>query len=79
MKNVTENEDLVFQSILDESYRQYIFPCGSIVRIDNPQCINVSESGGHRIQGCNGEAHYIPSGWIHLTWETKEGKPTFTF
>jgi hypothetical protein len=30
--------------------------------------LSVSSSGGHRIFSADGQSHYIPSGWIHLTW-----------
>jgi len=70
MKQATNNPDIEFKDISHERYRTYIFPQGEEVRIENPVKLHVSESGGHRVQDDNSVAHYIPSGWIHLYWET---------
>jgi len=72
-KEVTKN--LEWKNIDHEVYRKYTFwmDAGIInVRIDNPILLNVSKSGGHRILDAKDVAHYIPSGWIHLYWETKD-------
>lgn len=74
-----EISGIEFSDLTDEQYRQYEFPGGDIVRIDNPVGLNVSESGGHRVFDKQGIAHYIPKGWIHLTWKVHEGKPIFAF
>ena len=76
MKKVTE--DLKWKNIDHEKYRVYRFPDGNHIQIDNPLLLNVSSSGGHRILDANDISHYIPSGWIHLFWETTEPK-TLTF
>ena len=69
---------LEFKDISDEVYREYIFPGNEVVRVVGVG-LHVSASGGHRIQGADGFAHYIPAGWIHLRWEPKPGKPLFAF
>lgn len=79
MKIFTSNPDLKHNSLTDEIYRDYVWPNGTLVRIAQPQAIHISTSGGHRILDSNGVSHYIPTGWIHLRWETKEGCPAFTF
>lgn len=68
-----------FKSIESESYRVYRFANGSEVKIENPIKINVSKTGGHRILDAQGVSHYIPSGWIHLSWKAKQGQPEFVF
>ncbi len=68
-----------FKSLETEVYREYSFPDGSKVRIEAPKALNVSASGGHRIEDCAGLAHYIPAGWNHLTWQVKLGLPAFAF
>lgn len=69
--------DLVFSDISSEAWREYHFESGAKVRIDGPQRLHVSDSGGHRIFDSQGLSHYIPKGWIHLIWETKPGHPNF--
>lgn len=72
MKPATNNPELEFKPLTSEVYREYTFPGGSIIRIDAPQALNVSKSGGHRIQAENGNGIYIPSGWIKLEWKNKD-------
>lgn len=74
MKNTSEH---VFTKIDTELSRVYTFPNGLEVKIDAPQYLSVSTSGGHRILDASEVSHYIPSGWIHLRWYTKEGQPHF--
>lgn len=69
--------DLIFTDISSETYREYTFPGGDRVRIENPLWLHVSKSNGHRVFDANGKSHYIPTGWIHLQWEVKEGAPNF--
>lgn len=69
--------DLAFEDISSERYREYRFHGGAVVRIEAPLKLNVSESGGHRIFDAEGVSHYIPAGWIHLSWVAKDGEPNF--
>ena len=69
--------DLEFEDISSERYREYRFLGGDVVRIEAPLKLNVSESGGHRIFDGEGVSHYIPAGWIHLSWVAKNGEPNF--
>ena len=78
--NLTNNPNLAFSDLTDEQYREYIFPSGVVVRINNPIALNVnSKSGGHRVLDDAGVSHYIPAGWVHLQWLVEEGKPAFAF
>lgn len=77
MKQITNNSSLTFNSIEAEKYRKYEWSDGSVVRIILPVALHVSKSGGHRIMDIEGVSHYIPAGWVHLTWETKDGHPAF--
>jgi hypothetical protein len=70
-KKVTNNDSVEFKDISHETVRTYVFRDGSVV-IDMPMKLNVSKSGGHRVQDAFGVAHYIPAGWIHLFWETSD-------
>ena len=67
-----------FKSIEDEAYREYVWADGTVVRVEGV-ALNVSASGGHRIKGADGLAHYIPSGWVHLRWQAKPGREMFAF
>lgn len=65
-----------FVDISSELYRVYTFPGDNKVVITKPLQLSVS-SGGHRIFDEQGFSHYVPKGWIHLTWEAKAGQPHF--
>jgi len=69
--------DLDFTDISSELWREYRFLNDATVRIEEPLKLNVSASGGHRIFDAAGVSHYIPTGWIHLMWMTKDGSPNF--
>ena len=69
--------NLDFEDISSERYREYRFLGGDVVRIDAPMKLNVSDSGGHRVFDAEGVSHYIPPGWIHLSWVAKDGEPNF--
>jgi hypothetical protein len=79
LRNESENE---FIDISSERWRRYNFPSSAgiaddEVRISLPCFLSVSKSGGHRILDEQGISHYIPTGWNHLEWEAKDGKPHF--
>ena len=69
--------DLPFIDIASERWREYRFAGGDVIRIEQPLKLNVSESRGHRIFDAEGRSHYIPWGWIQLSWEAKDGAPNF--
>jgi len=74
---------LEFTDISTELWREYEFPpkeAGGdniIVKIYAPTMLNVSKSGGHRVFSNNSTSHYIPAGWVHLSWRVKDGAPNF--
>ena len=67
---------LDFKDISSEVECTYTFPSGQQVRVEGPQRLNVSASGGHRIYAADG-CHYVPAGWVHLRWTVKEGAAHF--
>ena len=69
--------DLEFTDISSEEWREYRFLGGETIRINAPQQLNVSESRGHRVFDGHGVSHYIPAGWIHLSWKVRDGEPNF--
>ena len=65
-----------WSDISSEAWREYVFPCGHVVRIDGPLALHVSDSGGHRLW--DGRlSHYVPARWVHLRWESRTGQPKF--
>jgi hypothetical protein len=66
-------KDFEWKDISEESSRTYIFPDGSVT-INNPVGLSLKGTG-HRVADANGRGHYIPLGWIHLSWENKDGIP----
>lgn len=70
------NSNLDFTDISTEAVRRYHFK-DEAVTIPKPLFLNVSRSGGHRIFDAHGVSHYIPKGWIHLSWVAKPGEANF--
>jgi hypothetical protein len=68
---------LDFTDISTEAVRRYHYKGDTEIVISGPLMLNVSRSGGHRIFDENGVSHYIPKGWIQLTWIAKPGEPNF--
>lgn len=60
-------------SLTSELTRTYFWGDGREVTINEPQYMYVSENG-HRIVDFKGFGHYIPKGWIHLRWKSREGE-----
>ncbi len=58
-----------------EERRTYRFSGGEFVVIDSPQFLIVSDNG-HRLLDGHGTSHYVPYGWIELTW-TNKGERSF--
>lgn len=72
LNNTSKNE---FVSISSEEYRVYEF-ADREVRIEAPLYLSVN-ANGHRLLDANGISHYIPKGWVHLSWKAKTGAPHF--
>jgi|TARA_R110000823_G_C15582667_1_gene463237 hypothetical protein len=65
-----------FIDIDSELKREYVFTREDTVVIENPIKLCVKPNG-HRVWDAQNVSHYIPSGWIHLRWQVKEGEPNF--
>jgi hypothetical protein len=65
-----------FVDISTEEYREYVFDNKIKVRIENPLKLAISATG-HRVFSADGISHYIPFGWVHLSWKAKPGCPHF--
>jgi len=71
--------DLTFEDISSETQRTYVFVVDGYqceVTIEEPEMLNVSKNG-HRVIDGEGTCHYIPKGWIQLSWNVEEGAPHF--
>lgn len=58
-----------------ERWREYTFPGGEVVRVEDVSKVAVSESGTHRLETVSGRKHIVPSGWIHIEIDVE----TWTF
>ncbi len=85
MLALTKNKDLKFHDISAETWREYKYPDGTKVRIERPAAVAFSDKhrafggNGHRIVDLDATAHYIPAGWVHLTWQVKENEYLYSF
>ncbi len=77
VKDFINNSGLSFTDISTEAVRRYHFKGDEVVVIPGPLMLNVSRTGGHRIYDENGVSHYIPKGWLELTWVAKAGEANF--
>lgn len=72
--------NLEFIDISSEEWRRYVYPAKighvNVIEIDRPLYLAITENG-HRILDYVGQSHYIPAGWIQLTWQAAEGQPHF--
>lgn len=72
------NSGLIFKDISSEKFREYTYPNGCKLIIQEPLLINVSKSGGHRIFDDNGYCWYVQpaEGWS-IKWKPFDGEPHF--
>ena len=66
-----------FIDISFEMFREYIYPSGSKIVINNPLRLSVAKNNAHRLFDLNGLSYYIPPGWISIIWKAKPGAPNF--
>ena len=66
-----------FRTIIG-AVRTYHFPGGEEYVIDQPRFLHVSDSGGHRILDSEGVGHYVPAGWLAVSWTVAADEPHFT-
>ena len=71
---LTEKPMNTMKDISTEARRIYTWADGARVVIESPVGLIVSDNG-HRISDASNNGHYVPAGWIHLTWENKPGVP----
>ena len=69
---------LEFNDISSEKHREYGFPNGTVLKIEDPLYLNVSPSGGHRLYSDDGYCWYIQprEGW-YVKWQVRKGSPSF--
>ncbi len=77
VKDFINNSGLSFTDISTEAVRRYHFKNDEVVVIPGPLMLHVSRTGGHRIYDENGVSHYVPKGWLELTWVAKAGEANF--
>jgi len=77
MSEFKNQSALDFNDISSEAERVYTFPNGQTYRVDHPERLHVSDSGGHRL--FDGEhCHYVQpkEGWA-IRWRVKDNEPHF--
>ena len=72
-QDIINGSNLTLNDISSEKWREYEFD-NKIIHIDRPLALNVSKNG-HRVVDDEGVVHYIPKGWVHLSWKAKDGEP----
>ena len=68
-----------WHDISSEQWRKYTFPDGDEAWIHHPVALSLkilndppaTRGGSHRVVDAAGESHYVPRGWILLTWKSK--------
>lgn len=75
----------LWHDLSDEEFRTYKFPTGEVTII-RPSKLKVTPpapgsfgGGSHRVLDDQGFSHYIPYGWLQITWKVKEGREPFAF
>ena len=66
-----------FIDISFEMFREYVYPNGAKIRIDNPLRLSIANNNAHRLFDLNGLSYYIPQGWISIVWKARPGAPNF--
>lgn len=68
-----------WKDISNESYREYIYPSGKTLRINEPCRVLITPSSdgpglAHRVATADEEAYYVKPGWIAIKWEVARGE-----
>ena len=75
MKLSIENQDKAPMRISEvgeyELERWYTYKEYTLI-IPSPWRVFIAESGSHRVQSNDGTIHYIPHGWISLSWTPRD-------
>lgn len=73
---------LEWLDITSEQFREYVYPDGSVYRIDQPQALHVKqkpEGDSHRVIAQGGMSHYVKPGWNAIRWKVWDGCRPFDF
>ena len=57
-------DELMFEPITGEEYREYTFPNGQKLLFTNVTAICVRPSGSHRLQTLDGKKFIVQPGWL---------------
>jgi hypothetical protein len=75
-RKLRNDTKLNFIDISSEEFREYNFGSNGTIRINFPQFLSAGPNG-HRILDNDEVSHYIPKGWISLSWKAREDAPHF--
>lgn len=59
----------VWINISQETYRDYCYADGRVIRIDNPARLMVSENDSHRVETKNDTCYYIKPNWDYIQFD----------
>jgi hypothetical protein len=68
-------------NISDETRREYIYPNGFVLGLDNPLELKITQSNtgndSHEIKTTDQTGMYVAPGWVAVRWGVKENTPVF--
>ena len=62
---------------INEQVRQYTFPGGNVVTIEDVIELSISSTGNHRLRTEDGRLHLVPKGWLHIEIMTESKQWSF--
>lgn len=64
--------------VSEESYREYVYPNGDILEVQQPVTLYITPTGGHRVVDMNGVTTIPARGWVGIRFKQANGQP-FSF
>lgn len=66
-----------FVDISFEFFREYVYPNGAKLRIENPIRLSVAANNTHRVTDVRGLNYHIAPGWLSIISKSRPGTPNF--
>lgn len=68
------SENHTSHEISNEVFREYVYPDGSVFRIERPTHLFIL-NGSHRVVDAAGVTHRPERGYLGIRWQQNDGKP----